>query len=66
MHSGLDFAVCFMAVDDRGHCSLLGNWAERCMRIVVHRCEFLCIIVMGTHIVFILARKKMSNIVSLS
>jgi len=40
MHSGLEFAVCFMAVDDRGHCSLLGHWAERCMRIMVHRCKY--------------------------
>jgi hypothetical protein len=66
MHSGLDFAVCFMAVDDRGHCSLLGHWAERCMRIIVHRCEFLCMRVVGTHIVFVYARENLSNIVSVS
>ena len=60
MHSGLEFAVCFMAVDDRGHCSLRGHWAERCMRIMVHRCEFLCMRVVGTHIVLcVFAREKL-------
>ena len=37
MHSGLELAVCFMAVDQRGSCEKLGDWSERCMHISVHR-----------------------------
>ena len=46
MHSGLQFAVCFISVDSRGMCSKLGDWSERCMHVSVERfiscLEFVC------------------------
>lgn len=40
MHSGLKFTVCFLATDDRGMCSKLGDWSERCLDIAVQRCKY--------------------------
>ena len=40
LHSGLEFQVSFLATDDRGICSKLGDWSERCLHVTVQRCRY--------------------------
>mmetsp|Transcript_67864 Transcript_67864/g.141502 ORF Transcript_67864/g.141502 Transcript_67864/m.141502 type:complete len:905 (-) Transcript_67864:79-2793(-) len=47
MHSGLEFSICFLAVDARGVCpkeaageDRIGSGTERCMHVSVYRCKY--------------------------
>jgi hypothetical protein len=47
MHSGLEFSLCFLAVDAPGVCpkdvagkNRIGSAMERCMLVTVHRCKY--------------------------
>jgi len=47
MHSGLEFSLCFLAVDARGVCpkdkegkDRIGSGMERCMHVSVQRCKY--------------------------
>uniref|UniRef100_A0A7S0E851 LysM domain-containing protein n=1 Tax=Hanusia phi TaxID=3032 RepID=A0A7S0E851_9CRYP len=40
LHSGLNFSMCFLAIDSRGLCRPYGSGSQRCIQIYVPKCQY--------------------------